>query len=125
VAPVSVGVSRVIPGRGRSGPSGTGHIAKGLVMDIICPNCCEPWEIDTLHEYAQEAAEMFPKLGVTFETVRARFMSQGCGSAFDGWKVTCEPVTKGLGLSFYALGELFGDDVDGYAVFCDDFGGDI
>jgi len=98
---------------------------RGLVMDIICPNCCEPWEIDTLHEYAQEAAEMFPRLGVTFETVRARFMSQGCGSAFDGWKVTCERDTSGRASVFAGLADILGDDVDGYASFCEDFGGGI
>ena len=94
-------------------------------MDIICPVCCEPWEIDTLHEYVREASEMFPRDGYTFEMVRARFMSQGCGAAFAGWKVACDPDTSGRASVFAGLADILGDDVDGYASFCEDFGGEI
>jgi len=90
-------------------------------MDIKCPICCEPWEIDTVHEYVREMGEMFPRETHSFGSVYQTFIARGCGQAFNGWKVRCEPVTSGPGLSFYALGELFGDDVDGYASFCEDF----
>lgn len=92
-------------------------------MDIICPRCCEPWEIDTVHEYVGEMREMFPRGTYSFGSVYRAFITKGCGQAFHGWKVTCEPVISGPGLSFYSLGEMFGDDVDGYASFCEDFGG--
>lgn len=91
-------------------------------MDIRCPVCCEPWEIDTLHEWVREASDMFPGNGYTFRDTYRRFMSEGCGAAFAGWRVSCEPDRSGSGrgLVYAELGDLFGDDVDGYASFCED-----
>lgn len=92
-------------------------------MDIICPVCCEPWELDTLHEYVSEFGEMFPAHAdrVTFDTVWKAFRSKGCGVAFDAWKVSCEPDTSGRGDLVRALGDVLGDDVDGFAAELADF----
>lgn len=92
-------------------------------MDILCPVCCEPWEIDTLHEYVSEASEMFPSEAITFDSVYRQFKRQGCGAAFGGWKVSCERDTSGRGYVLSELADILGDDIDGYASFCDDFGG--
>lgn len=92
-------------------------------MDIRCPVCCEPWEIDTLHEYVGEMCDMFPNDGYSFRETYRRFMSEGCGAAFAGWKVSCEldGSGSGPGMIYATVGEMFGDDVDGFASFCEDF----
>jgi hypothetical protein len=96
-----------------------------MSQDIMCPRCCEPWGIDTLHEYVSEYQEMFPRLAgsMSFRTVYETFKRDGCGVAFDAWEVSCEPDTSGRGLVFAELADVFGDDVDGFASFCEDFGG--
>lgn len=82
-------------------------------MDIKCPKCGEPWENDSLHEYAEEA-------GSTYAQVAKTFRVKGCGTAFAGWGVsTC--VADGKSELRNALADLLGDDMDGYAAMCEDF----
>lgn len=82
-------------------------------MDILCPKCAEPWEIDSLHDYAEET-------GVTFSVVSRTFRTKGCGEAFAEWTTRCERraghEARGV------LADLLGDDIDGYAALCEDFG---
>lgn len=81
-------------------------------MDIICPKCGEPWEIDTLHDYADEVGE-------TYRGVSRKFRQEGCGKAFSEWRITCHADEKaGVRL---ALADILGDDIDGYASLCEDF----
>lgn len=75
-------------------------------MDIYCPKCAEPWEIDTLHDYAEEH-------GKKFDEVRKAFMTKGCGVAFEAWKIECRATSTGA--MFAVLAEIMGDDIDGYA----------
>lgn len=82
-------------------------------MDILCPKCGEPWEMDTLHDYADEA-------GTTYAVVSRTFRRKGCGEAFQMWEVTCEKRAGSEARS--ALADLLGDDIDGYAALCEDFG---
>ena len=82
-------------------------------MDIICPNCREPWDNDTLHEYAEE-------FGSTYGEVAKAYRTAGCGKAFVLWGVTCER-TEDADLRF-ALADILGDDMDGYAATLEDFG---
>jgi hypothetical protein len=49
-------------------------------MDIICPVCAEPWDIDSLHDNDRE---------LTFAQASRKFRTQGCGAVFD---VTCRPA---------------------------------
>lgn len=95
-------------------------------MDIRCPRCLEPCDVDTLHEFVSEMRELFPGDGYTFADTYRRFMSEGCSAAFPGWGWKCEPDTSGRGVVLSELAELLGDDVDGFASLCEDldvFGG--
>lgn len=82
-------------------------------MDIICPKCREPWETDTLHDYADEWE-------TTYREVAKAFRTLGCGQAFSEWGVSCH-TEKGAEARF-AMADLLGDDIDGYAAMCEDFG---
>lgn len=91
-------------------------------MDIRCPKCCEPWEIDTVHEYVSDMGDMFPASAsvYTFKNVYRLFRTQGCGVAFDGWEVSCEPDRSGRAEIIGMLANVLGDDVDGFASMLDD-----
>lgn len=85
-------------------------------MDIYCPNCGEPWEIDTLHEYAEESSS-------TFTSVMRVFQSDGCSTAFNDWGVTCEKSEENSERAMIAsiAYEILGDDIDGAASMFDDW----
>lgn len=83
-------------------------------MDIICPRCGEPWEIDSLHDYAEET-------GTTFAAVSKTFRVKGCGTALAEWQGGPCERTEGSEVRS-ALADLLGDDIDGYASLCEDFG---
>lgn len=74
--------------------------AKGATVDIYCPKCGEPWDMDTLHEEAAEAygvpyyvteddrramvrnpAYDPDAYAVHYQAVRAAFQTKGCGEA--------------------------------------------
>jgi hypothetical protein len=82
-------------------------------MDVKCPICAEPWENETIHDYASEYSS-------TYAQVAKLFRTKGCGVAFDSWDVTCEKSENSEMLS--ALADLLGDDLDGYASMVEDFG---
>lgn len=83
-------------------------------MDIICPTCREPWDNDTIHEYADE-------VGSTYREVAKVFRTQGCGKAFAEWLIsTCHPAEGAE--TRHLLADLLGDDMDGYAAMMEDFG---
>ncbi|MGZ3472791.1 MAG: hypothetical protein ACXVA6_22775 [Isosphaeraceae bacterium] len=78
-------------------------------MDIYCPVCGEPWDLDELHAVP----------GTAFEAARRRFAAEGCGvfgtrhnSAVDSDKAAKSAV----------LHELLGDDIDGIASLMEDLG---
>lgn len=87
-------------------------------MDIKCPICAEPWEMDSLHEVAEI-------LGTSFNTERNRFRKWGCAAIVEGWEGrrayerVCEQTEKGQILA--ALMDLAGEDIDGYAADVEDF----
>lgn len=83
-------------------------------MDIKCPKCAEPWEIDTIHDYVDEC-------GSDFNTQYKLFRTKGCGVAFSEWGVTCAPVDSDQTYILGEMADLFGDDVDGYASLIEDF----
>lgn len=81
-------------------------------MDVTCPKCGEPWENDTLHDYAEE-------VGSTYREIARQFRTKGCGVAFSNWGVTCHADDRSAMRT--ALADLLGDDMDGYASLCEDF----
>jgi hypothetical protein len=96
---------------GTSGPD----IREELTMDIRCPRCTEPWDLDTLHDTAEAN-------GVTFAAVRRAFYADGCAALTQpGWVIApCEPVDSPQAAMLGVLAELMGDDVDGYCADAED-----
>lgn len=90
---------------------------KGIAMDIHCKVCLEPWDIDSLHEEAEERE-------ITFEEVYAEFRVKGC-EAFSYGKhnktLQDEPMVDSERETITMLQDLIGDDVDAIAVFEEDF----
>ena len=81
-------------------------------MDIYCPKCGEPVEIDYLHDVAADHDS-------TFNEVREAFYMDGC-KALDA---RCNPnPNKRLASISAALMDLLGDDVDGLAADMEDLG---
>lgn len=83
-------------------------------MDIKCPKCAEPWEVDTIHDYVDAH-------GSDFDTQYKLFRTKGCGVAFVKWSVKCEPVDSEQTHILAEMADMFGDDVDAYASFVDEF----
>lgn len=71
-------------------------------MDISCPVCGEPWDMDTLHDVP----------GVSYETARVRFRSEGC-SLFE--TAHNDPPNAAAAARSRVLHDLLGDDLDGIA----------
>lgn len=78
-------------------------------MDIRCPTCGEPWDLDTLHDN---------DLGLPFTEAYRRFRAEGCGAVL--FNPECTPGAADPALA--ELAALLGDDVDGYAALTEDFG---
>lgn len=85
-------------------------------MDIACPRCGEPWDVDSLHLEAEESER-------SFSEVRADFAKRGClalATAFG--PQSCQPVRNFKTAATSALFDLLGDDVDGIASELADLG---
>lgn len=80
-------------------------------MDVYCPTCGEPWEIDTFHEVAEETDS-------TFDLVRQDFRKRGCVAL--GMR-PCKPSNDLRALASAELMDVLGDDIDGVASLLDDF----
>lgn len=88
-------------------------------MDIYCPICDEPWEIDTLHDVAAE-------IGTTYETIARTFRTRGCGYAFEGstyGHTYCQTLyddTPRQNKTAAMIYDVMGDDLDGAAAMFDE-----
>lgn len=111
-------------------------------MDIKCPVCAEPWEMDSLHEeverrnpekpwYVEEKPDGYlhntpwlnPKVGKWhddriydkfYQTVRKEFTSGGCKAfGFPHNDTKANPA-------YAAIYDMMGDDLDGAATFLED-----
>ena len=76
-------------------------------MDLRCPKCGEPWDMDELHDVP----------GMSFNRARDRFAKVGC-EVFDNPhnEVADEDAAKAR-----ALHDILGDDIDGIAAMEEDF----
>ena len=82
-------------------------------MDVRCPKCGEPWDIDSLHEEAEYQ-------GRTFDAIRNDFVSNGCGSAL-GNAAWCDSHAYSPAANVAALAfDIMGDDIDGVASMLED-----
>jgi hypothetical protein len=78
-------------------------------MDIKCPACGEPWDLDSLHDN---------ELGLSFDEAYRRFRTEGCRHVLGNPACTSGTADPALA----GLAELLDDDVDGYAAMTEDFG---
>jgi hypothetical protein len=85
-------------------------------MDIYCPKCGEPIELDCLHDEADEQ-------GITFSQVRDNYAVKGCEAltvyGFSGGHA--QEVGGMRAMASAAMFDIMGDDVDGVASMMDDF----
>lgn len=75
-------------------------------MDLYCPVCGEPWDVDELHDVE----------GKTFAQARRDFQKKGCavfGNAHNQY-----PDTKASSFA-RTMNEVLGDDIDGIAAMAD------
>jgi hypothetical protein len=96
-------------------------------MEIYCPKCGEPWDIDSLHDvedpdYAKVDEFRGTQHFLTFTEAYHLFRSKGCGEVFG---TRCEPPvdeeSKFRSHLSAELMSLYGDDVDGVAADLEDF----
>lgn len=86
-------------------------------MDINCPKCGEPWELDAFHDVADDK-------DITFSEAVSDFRAGGCSST--GWTQCSSRVegrARAMAGASAALFDLLGDDVDGIASMLEDFEG--
>lgn len=98
-------------------------------MDIYCVKCGEPWDLDCLHEEAEErvsASVVGEPYAAVFKRVRSEFASVGCAalagaygaSVADQCKASASSRSRAQ-LSAVAF-DLMGDDIDDVASMMDD-----
>lgn len=82
-------------------------------MDVYCPKCGEPCDMDYFHDVADD-------IDSDFNTVMRDFQSRGCVAIDFG---ECTPNDSLQALYADALYDLLGDDIDGAAaMLADHFG---
>lgn len=94
-------------------------------MDIYCPKCGEPIELDCLHdEVDQKVSE--GKFDYTFQNALHAFQTKGCESlTVYGNGEPCIPASgttsaNARAHAMSAMFDLLGDDVDGAAAMMED-----
>jgi len=80
-------------------------------MDVYCPRCSEPWDLDEFHYVAED-------LDSTLYAVRADFRKRGCAAL---GQRPCVPDNSLRAAASAELMDLLGDDIDGVASMLDDF----
>lgn len=82
-------------------------------MDVYCPKCGEPCDMDYFHDVADEK-------GSTYTAVMRDFQQRGCVAVDFGF---CVPNEEGATRAMYAdaLYDLLGDDMDGAASMLADY----
>ena len=82
-------------------------------MDIMCPKCGEPFDLDDLDWLAESK-------DATTEELRATFFRDGCESMLSNRRKTCK--RDRLSSVRFDLAELMGSDIDGYASLMEELG---
>lgn len=75
-------------------------------MDIRCPHCAEPWDLDSLHDAVDEG------LHEDFAAARKAFTVHGCKAFDTSHGELIDAGRRNLISEVYALS---GDDIDGAA----------
>lgn len=85
------------------------------MADLPCPRCGEPWDNEVLHEVAEE-------LGTTYDKAAKKFRQEGCLSFKDTSYESPDCQLDDRSVDRFAISELLGSDMDGYAAMSEDFG---
>lgn len=96
-------------------------------MDIYCPKCSEPWDMESIHEEIDNRHDGTKPddYDKAYKQVKAEFYSKGCKAFTYAWDGDCEPATdrdKERAYIASALYSAFGDDLDGVASDMADLG---
>lgn len=81
-------------------------------MDIYCPRCAEPTDIEELHEAVEIGT------AENFDDARRQFYSVGCRVLFGG--SPCPKTNDPRALLAAELADILGEDVDGIAAMHED-----
>lgn len=92
-------------------------------MDLYCPVCGEPWDIDSLHDESERRRQGGAFAGQpydsVFKEVRLDFQTRGCLALDADHSAPSTATDRTFGLTRQdaaaALYELLGDDIDGAA----------
>lgn len=76
-------------------------------MDVKCPICAEPWDVDSLHD-----------IDKPFKTAYADFRRFGCEAFGEAHNGTGDEYNAAR----WEIYDLLGDDIDGAAALLEDFG---
>jgi hypothetical protein len=88
-------------------------------MDINCPKCAEPVEVDYLHEVADIDGEHGD--GATFTDILRAFQTDGCSALGERCRTDIGDADRARAAGAALLFDLLGDDVDGIAATLEDF----
>lgn len=80
-------------------------------MDVYCPKCGEPWDIDTFHDVADER-------DLSFAQVSNDFAQRGCLALGTNHNITEDELRASAS---DVLFDVLGDDIDGIASMLEDF----
>jgi len=83
-------------------------------MDIYCPKCAEPWDIDSLHDAAKE-------FSCTYDEVWKQFKQSGCSALGSKCNIKDDEPRSLKAMASGALMDIMGDDMDGVAATLEDF----
>lgn len=87
-------------------------------MDIRCPCCAEPWDMDCLHEEAEYRGARIDGYEEVYKAVKADFFKRGCKAlTVYGPAEFCYGAPKDDIAIIY---DLMSDDLDGAAAFLED-----
>ena len=104
-------------------------------MDITCPRCSEPWDMDTLHDAIEAKHPDKPWQGGNgtysetaydpyYKAMSSEFRAKGCGVAFADFMgqppTPCSRVDDDRTQAARVLYDLLGDDLDGAAAMLED-----
>jgi hypothetical protein len=83
-------------------------------MDIYCPICGEPFDIDSLHDAVEEG------IATNFSSALEKFKEKGC-NLWGYLHCTTGVEGKERAEISSALFDILGDDVDGIAAMMEDY----
>lgn len=81
-------------------------------MDIYCTRCGEPWDMDVIHDIAEDH-------DIEYGQAHKLFLKNGCLAVDE--TITCLKQNKQVSAMYAVLADLMGDDVDGIAATLEDF----